>query len=99
MKLRLKTFLDESKRIYQSIFEDRLVADIQTDYYTDKWISKSDLLKMYEFEKTELYKIYSETKQDLHDLKQSFNLNAMANYERLERHEQGKITNSFKPKQ
>lgn len=54
---------------------------------------------MYEFEKTELYKIYSETKQDLHDLKQSFNLNAMANYERLERHEQGKITNSFKPKQ
>lgn len=98
MNARWKTFSDECVRKYKSIFEDRLVADIQIDYYADKWISKSDLIKIYEFEKAELYRLYQESQQDFHDLKQSFNLNAMANYQRLENKERGKISESFKPK-
>ncbi len=98
MKIRWKTFSDEVRRRYLSIFENRKVADIQEDYYSGKWISKGDLQTMYEFEKKEILNAYQEIKQEMNDLKQSFNLNALANYRRLERRERGQINSNFKPK-
>jgi DNA-binding transcriptional regulator WhiA len=98
MKIRWKTFSDEVRRRYLSIFENRKVADIQEDYYSGKWISKGDLQEMYEFEKKEILSAYQEVKQEMNDLKESFNLNAFANYQRLEHKERGQINSNFKPK-
>lgn len=94
----LKNFFLEIKRRYSSIFEDRLVADIQNEYYNDRWISKKDLLKIYEFEKQTLLNEYFSIKQELNDLKSSFNLNALANYRKLEELKQNKLPQNLKPK-
>jgi DNA-binding transcriptional regulator WhiA len=98
MKIRWKTFSDEVLRRYASIFENRKVADIQEDYYSGKWISKGDLQEMYEFEKKEILSAYQDIKQEMYDLKESFNLNAFANYKRLEHKERGQMSPNFKPK-
>jgi hypothetical protein len=62
------------------------------DYYENKWISKSELQKLFEHEKKELIAVATEYRDQYNDLVSGFNINAMQNYELLERKFQGKIT-------
>lgn len=98
MLTRWKTFFNECRRRYESIFEERQVSQIQEDYYGGKWISKGDLQKIFEFEKTGLIAAYNEARSELHDLKDSFNLNAFSNYSKLENVERQRLSKSFRPK-
>lgn len=91
MKQRLKTYLDNIKRIYNIIFEDREIHLIQDDYYEHRWISKSELEKLFEYEKVQLLNAYREKEQEYHDLLEGFNLHTLSSYEALERKYQGKL--------
>jgi len=91
MKQRLKNYLVNIKRIYNIIFENRDLTDIQNDYYLNKWISKSELEKLFEFEKIQLLEAYKEKEQESIDLLKSFNMNSLSNYEALERKYQGSL--------
>ena len=91
MKQRLKTCLDNIKRLYNIIFENRELTTIQDDYHLNKWISKSELEKLFEFEKMQLLQAYKEKEQEFQDLMRSFNMNSLSNYEALERKYQGSL--------
>ena len=98
MLTRWKTFSDNIKRYWCIAFENRDIVDIQNDYYADKWISKSELIELFEFEKSSLITRYTDVARDYHDLMSGFNLNAYSNYQKLEENNQGKLSQSFKPK-
>lgn len=89
MKTQLKIYLVNMKRIYASIFEQRDIGDIIADYYNGRWISKSELTRLFEHEKQELIKITLDAKAQYNDLVAGFSLNCMQNYELLERKFQG----------
>lgn len=84
----------EIKRKWNSLFEPREISKIRDDFYNKKWISKEEmllLLEKTEFEKIELIRIIEQTRSDYDRLLSSFNLNALASYELLERQKQGTL--------
>jgi hypothetical protein len=91
MKIQWKIYLVKLKRIYSSIFEQRDIEVIRQDYYNGQWISKAELHRLFEQEKEELAKIAVTAQKDYSDLLSGFNLNAMRNYEMLEKKYQGMI--------
>lgn len=91
MKSRWTIFLAECVRIYHIIFETRDIEIIRKDFYAHKWISKSELLILKEYEIREFIKEYEQLRNQYKDLLGGFNLNALSNYSLLERREQGKL--------
>ena len=91
MKQHWKNFLVNVIRVYNIIFETRKLEDIQNDYYANKWISKEEMQKMFEFEKVELVKLLTEKEVEHNLLLSNFNMNSLASYELLERRQQGKL--------
>ena len=89
MKTQWKIYLVKLKRIYSSIFEQRDIEVIRRDYYNELWISKTELHRLFEQEKEELAKMAVAAQKDYSDLVAGFNLNAMRNYEMLEKKFQG----------
>jgi hypothetical protein len=86
-----KNYSVETKRIYNIIFEERDIENVRKDYFDNKWISKSELLRLIEHEEKSFIKEYDRLKQEYNDLLNSFNMNALANYSLLERKMQGKL--------
>lgn len=73
------------------IFETREISLIREDYFNHKWISKEELIRLLESEETEFIKTYNALYKDYHDLLSYFNMNSLANYQLLERKEQGNL--------
>lgn len=86
-----KIFLDETKRRYNIIFEERDIQNIRNDYLDYKWISKEELHRLKEWETSQFIMMYNELKGQYQDLLSNFNMNALSNYELLERKKQGKL--------
>ena len=87
MRQRLTTFLAELKRIYNIFFEYRPVAEIRSDYYAHRWISKRELEILFEEEKQELtliakqlMDVTAKAQQDYNYLVSGFNLATHRNY-------------------
>jgi hypothetical protein len=93
MKYRLKNYLDNIKRIYRIICEHRSVEEIRTDYYQHKWITKTELILLFEFEKLELIRLYKEKENEYNTLISGFSTHSFSNYAALERKMQGLLTN------
>jgi len=79
------------RRIYRIIFENRDLSEIQEDYHNNKWISKSELYHLFEYEKQQLLVMYKQKEDDYTQLLESFNLNSFASYSALERKYQNKL--------
>lgn len=91
MNFPLKNFLVKLKRIYDILFNTRDVEEIRQDYFSNKWISKEELIRLLEYEETQFIKTYSELQNQYNDLLKYFNMNSLSNYYLLERKEQGKL--------
>jgi hypothetical protein len=91
MKQQLKNFLANLKRLYFVFFENRKPEDIQNDYHSGKWISKSELKILLEFEKSQMLAIIQTKENHVQDLMKSFNLNSFASYSALEKKYQSKL--------
>ena len=86
-----KTFLAESIRRYNIIFETRDIEIIRKDYFKFKWISKEELIRLLNYEEEQFIIQYDILKKDKIDLMNGFNMNAYASYVTLERQKQGKM--------
>lgn len=91
MNIHLKTFLDKSKRVYDILFNIRDIETIRNDYFSKKWISKSELIRLIDYEEKQFVIAYSQLHKEHVDMLSSFNINSMSNYELLERKYQGKL--------
>lgn len=91
MKSHLKNILTKCSRIYNIIFNDRDIENIRKDYFDNKWISKSELIRLLEYEESQFIKTYSDLQQQYNDVLKYFNMNSLSNYVLLERKEQGKL--------
>lgn len=81
----------EWKRRYAIIFETREIEEIRKDYFSGKWISKAELEILLNYEESQFIEEYNRLKKDYNDLLTSFNMNALSNYQLLERKYQGKM--------
>jgi hypothetical protein len=75
-----KTFLNEMKRIYNIIFENRPIDDIRNDFYSNKWISKHEKIILLEDEKEFLMQQALRYKNDYDLLMNNFNLMTQRDY-------------------
>ena len=91
MNFHWQNFLAESKRIFSIYFDDRDIEKIRLDYFSHKWISREELIRLIDYEEQQFIEQYSKIQKDYHDLLSSFNLNALSNYELLERKMQGTL--------
>lgn len=91
MSIRWKTCLAETKRIFKIIFDTRDLETIRSDFFSHKWISKEELSRLIIYEEEQFIVEYTRLRQDYQDLLSSFNLNALSNYELLERKMQGQL--------
>lgn len=91
MKSDWKTFLHESRRRYQVIFETRDIERVREDYFSDRWISKEELDRLLRYEESQFVKAYGELQANYQDVLKYFNMNALSNYALLERQHQGKL--------
>ncbi len=90
MNIPWKIYLAKFKRTYSSIFEERNIDIIRQDYYNNLWISKAELSKLFKYETAELANTAINAQNEYKDLLSGFNLNAMQNYEILEKKFQGR---------
>lgn len=93
MKQRSKIFLDNIKRLYRIICETRSITEIQEDYYNHKWISKTELGLLFEYEKIELIKLCKLKEEEFNGLINGFSVHSFSNYASLERKMQGLMGN------
>lgn len=91
MKSRWKTFLDNSKRFYNIIFNERDIEQIREDYFNNLWISKEELSRLLEYEEKQFIENYTNLQKDYNDMLSYFNMNSLANYSLLERKYQGTL--------
>lgn len=91
MKSRWKTFLDNSKRFYNIIFNERDIEQIREDYFNNLWISKEELIRLLEYEEKQFIENYTNLQKDYNDMLSYFNMNSLANYSLLERKYQGTL--------
>lgn len=86
MRIRLKNFFLELKRRYNIIFETRDLETIRKDYYTEKWISKEELGRLFVSEMTEVTQWALREQADKNAILENFNLATMRiHYENEER--------------
>lgn len=88
---RWKIFSVKIKRLYDIIFNTRNIEDVRTDFFSHKWISKEELVRLIEHEEAEFVKSYTALNDNYIDLLKSFNMNALSNYTLLERKYQGTL--------
>lgn len=91
MNFHWQNFLAESKRIFSIYFDDRDIEKVRLDYFSHKWISREELIRLIDYEEQQFIEQYSKIQKDYHDLLSSFNMNALSNYELLERKMQGTL--------
>lgn len=91
MKSRWKTFLDKTKRFYHIIFDERDIEEIRKDYFEERWISKEELIRLFEYEEQQFIEHYKNLQKDYNDMLSYFNMNALSNYTLLERKYQGSL--------
>lgn len=91
LKSHWTTFLVELRRRYNIIFEDRDIMIIREDYLNNKWISKQELIILKNWETQEFIREYDALRSQYKDLLSGFNMNALSNYQLLERKMQGKM--------
>lgn len=81
MKTIWKTCLLEIKRRYKSIFEHRDIISIGTDFYNNKWISKSELKQLFVYEKQQLMIAVNTANDNYKLLMENFNIGVIKNYQ------------------
>lgn len=81
MKKIWKTYLLEIKRRYQIIFKFRDINSISTDYYNNKWISKSELKTLFLYEKQQLMIAVNLANDNYNRLFEGFNIGVIKNYQ------------------
>lgn len=72
--------MKELIRRYNIIFNTRNIEDISGDYYSDKWISKEELHRLFVHEKEYLMKQYARAKDEYVLLFDNFNAAAHQKY-------------------
>lgn len=91
MNIPWKTFLDNAKRIYDILFNIRDIEVIRSDYFSKKWISKNELIRLIDYEEKQFVIAYTQLHKDHVDMLNSFNMNSLSNYELLERKYQSQL--------
>lgn len=86
-----KTFLVNSKRIYDILFNVRDIETVRKDYFSKKWISKNELMRLIDYEEKQFVIAYTELHKQHVDMLGAFNMNALSNYSLLERKYQGQL--------
>jgi hypothetical protein len=76
-----KNFLVETKRRYKSVFEVRPIVEIQMDFMAKKWLSKSEIKRLYFHDINEKFKQLADAQKFNDDLMASFNLQTMHNFD------------------
>lgn len=71
---------NEIKRRYTSVFENRSNDEILSDFTAGKWISKTELIRMYNYQYKLLATRLEQSERDYNDLTRSFNLNSLNNF-------------------
>jgi hypothetical protein len=91
MKSHWKNFSVKIKRLYNIFFNTRDIEIIRQDYFSGKWISKEEVLRLLESEERQFIKSYNEVKSQYDDVLRYFNMNALSNYSHLEHKLQGTL--------
>jgi hypothetical protein len=91
MNIPWKTFLDNAKRIYDILFNIRDIEVIRSDYFSKKWISKNELIRLLDYEEKQFVIAYTQLQKEHVDMLSSFNMNSLSNYELLERKYQSQL--------
>jgi len=74
-----KNCLIELKRIYNILFEIRDIQTVRSDFFDKKWISKSELERLFLYETEELAKMVIREQENYNFLLEGFNLSAEKN--------------------
>lgn len=75
-----KNYSAEAKRRYNSIFEERMLSEIDDDYKAKKWISRAELTRLLTHRLAIAENAINAARRDYNDLLSSFNLNSMENF-------------------
>lgn len=79
----------EIKRLYNIFFEDRDIRIIYDDFHAKRWISKKELLSLYENDKLEMLAIIKSKQEDYELLLSNFSLGSFNTYQVIEEKYQG----------
>jgi hypothetical protein len=80
MKTRLQNYLVEFRRRFNIIFESRDLEIIRSDFYTQKWISKEEMRRLFVSEIEQVTQWALREREEKNSLLENFRLATMQSY-------------------
>lgn len=80
MKTRLQNYLVELRRRFNIIFETRDLETIRSDFYTQKWISKEEMRRLFVSEIEQVTQWALRERAEKNSLLENFRLGTMQSY-------------------